>query len=70
MSTSPNPRASIVPAILLAAGITAAGFFIGAGFSRFRTADRVVSVKGVAVPAPSGGFEAHNVVGTHVDQAL
>ena len=48
MSTSPNPRASIVPAILLAAGITAAGFFIGAGFSRFRTADRVVSVKGVA----------------------
>lgn len=48
MSTSPNPRASIVPAILLAAGITAAGFFIGAGFSQFRTADRVVSVKGVA----------------------
>ena len=48
MTTLPTSRAPIIPAVLLALGITAGGFFVGAGFSRFRTADRTVSVKGVA----------------------
>jgi hypothetical protein len=48
MTSSPTSRASIIPAVLIALGMTVAGFFIGAGFSRFRTADRTVSVKGVA----------------------
>lgn len=39
---------SIIAAVVLALGMSAAGFFIGAGFSRFRTADRTVTVKGVA----------------------
>jgi len=39
---------SIVTAVLLAAGIALAGFFIGRGFERARSADRFVTVKGFA----------------------
>jgi hypothetical protein len=51
--TSPVPvarswAASIVPAALLALGLLGAGAFIGANIPRLRTADRTVTVKGVA----------------------
>jgi hypothetical protein len=39
----------VVPAsVALAAGLAAAGALIGSGFSRARTADRYVTVKGIA----------------------
>lgn len=42
-----NGRA-VVPAILLAAGIAAGGLAVGSGIRSFRSADRFVTVKGVA----------------------
>lgn len=39
---------SIVRSLILAAGIALAGLLVGGGFARMRTADRVVTVKGVA----------------------
>lgn len=39
---------SLVPALLLALGITAAGFFAGNGIVRAKDADRYVTVKGVS----------------------
>lgn len=38
----------LIAALVLAAGIAAGGFLAGSGFARLRTADRTVSVKGVA----------------------
>lgn len=38
----------LIPALILAAGIAAAGFAVGEGVQRFRTADRTVTVKGLA----------------------
>lgn len=48
MSSLPSTRSSILSAALIAVGMIAAGSLIGAGFARMRTADRTVSVKGVA----------------------
>ena len=48
---TPAPSLSssrIIAALVLAAGIAAGGFLAGSGFARMRTADRTVSVKGVA----------------------
>ncbi|MBL0940976.1 MAG: SIMPL domain-containing protein [Gemmatimonadaceae bacterium] len=47
-STASNPRLALLAAALLAIGLIAGGAFIGSGFTRFRTGDRVVTVKGVA----------------------
>jgi hypothetical protein len=45
----PAPRASLLlPAALLALGLLGAGAFVGANIPRLRTADRTVTVKGVA----------------------
>lgn len=41
-------NARLIRALILAAGIAAAGWFIGHGFIKARSADRVVAVKGVA----------------------
>lgn len=38
----------LIAALVLAAGIAGGGFLAGSGFARLRTADRTVSVKGVA----------------------
>ena len=38
----------LIAALVLAAGIATGGFLAGSGFARMRTADRTVSVKGVA----------------------
>ncbi len=46
-STS-SPLSRVVAAALLAVGVTAGGLLAGAGFARMRTADRTVTVKGVA----------------------
>lgn len=43
-----SSRSSIVAALVVALGLTAGGALIGTGFARMRTADRTVSVKGVA----------------------
>ncbi len=48
MTTSSSSRLSLLPAALVAVGLAVGGALIGNGFSRFRTADRVVTVKGVA----------------------
>jgi hypothetical protein len=48
---TPAPSLSssrLIAALVLAAGIAAGGFLAGSGFARMRTADRTVSVKGVA----------------------
>ena len=48
---TPAPSSSssrLIAALVLAAGIAAGGFLAGSGFARMRTADRTVSVKGVA----------------------
>lgn len=48
---TPAPSSSssrLFAALVLAAGIAAGGFLAGSGFARMRTADRTVSVKGVA----------------------
>jgi hypothetical protein len=47
-SASPSPLGRIIAALLLAIGVSLGGFFAGQGFARMRTADRIVSVKGVA----------------------
>lgn len=39
---------SVVSAAILAIGLLAGGYFVGNGFTRMRTADRTVSVKGVS----------------------
>lgn len=44
-----NPRRdSVIPAVILALGVAAAGGMIGQGMISARTADRVVTVKGIA----------------------
>jgi hypothetical protein len=48
MTTSSSAPGTIVAALLVAAGIAIGGLFVGNGFSSMRTADRSVSVKGVA----------------------
>jgi hypothetical protein len=48
---TPAPSSSssrLIAALVLAAGIAGGGFLAGSGFARMRTADRTVSVKGVA----------------------
>jgi uncharacterized protein len=47
MSDSVAPR-SLLAALVLALGVSAGGWLAGSGFARMRTADRTVSVKGVA----------------------
>lgn len=47
MSDSVAPR-SLLAALVLALGVSAGGWLAGTGFARMRTADRTVSVKGVA----------------------
>ena len=46
--TTPTTRSLLLPAALLALGLTAAGALVGAGIPRLRTADRTVLVRGVA----------------------
>jgi len=41
-------RNNLIPAVLIAVGITAAGWFVGHGYMKARSADRYVTVKGVA----------------------
>lgn len=43
-----NSKAFLLPAIVVAAGLAAGGWFIGRGFVTARSADRVVTVKGIA----------------------
>ena len=43
-----NTPPGILPALLLAAGLAAGGWFTGHGFMKARTADRTVTVKGIA----------------------
>jgi hypothetical protein len=45
---SSTTASTLVAALILAAGLAAGGALGGAGFARMRTADRTVSVKGVA----------------------
>lgn len=47
VSASP-PRGAVVAALVLALGLLGAGALVGAGIPRLRTADRTVTVKGVA----------------------
>jgi hypothetical protein len=47
-NTSAGPRAMLGAAALVALGLALAGLLAGAGVARVRTADRTVSVKGVA----------------------
>ena len=44
----PDTRSHLAIAIALSAGVALSGFFIGRGFVQSRTADRYVTVKGVA----------------------
>jgi hypothetical protein len=46
--TDRSPASRLLAALLLAAGLVAGGIAIGQGLQRFRTADRVVTVKGLA----------------------
>ena len=46
MAATTNAR--LVAAVVLAAGLSVAGFAIGSGIQRFRSADRYVSVKGIS----------------------
>lgn len=49
MASEPNTRnISIMSAAVIAIGLLVGGYFVGNGFTRMRTADRTVSVKGVA----------------------
>jgi hypothetical protein len=41
-------RRGIAGALVLALGIAACGWFVGSGLTRFRTADRLVTVKGIS----------------------
>jgi len=41
-------NANLVPAVIIAAGLAAAGAFTGLGFVKARTVDRFVTVKGIA----------------------
>lgn len=43
-----NPMFRLISAVLLAAGLAAAGFFVSNGLERFRMSDRSVTVKGLA----------------------
>lgn len=45
---APARSTSVVGALLLAIGVTAGGYFAGAGFLRARTGDRTVLVRGVS----------------------
>jgi hypothetical protein len=45
---SDRPAIGLVPALVLAAGLAACGWLVGRGFVESRTADRYVTVKGVA----------------------
>jgi hypothetical protein len=44
----PQPLATLLPWLVLAAGIAVAGWFVGHGFTEGRSGDRYVTVKGVA----------------------
>jgi hypothetical protein len=48
MSEGTHRSVGIGAALLIAAGVAAGGFAIGQGLERFRTADRTVTVKGLA----------------------
>ena len=48
MTTTASPRTILGAAALVALGLALAGWLAGAGVARVRTADRTVSVKGVA----------------------
>lgn len=43
-----NPVLRLIAAVMIAAGLAAAGFFVSNGLERFRMADRSVTVKGLA----------------------
>ena len=43
-----DARIGLIPALVLAAGVAAAGWNVGRGVERFRAADRSVTVKGLA----------------------
>lgn len=45
---STTPRALLLPALLLAAGIALGGYLAGAGVARARAGDRYVTVKGIS----------------------
>lgn len=45
---APNRGIGFFAALLLAGGVAAAGWFVGQGVERFRTADRTITVKGLA----------------------
>ena len=46
----------VVAALVIAAGLAAGGFAVSLGLERFRTADRTVSVKGLAEKDVEGDF--------------
>ncbi len=48
LASGRRPLLSVLPAAFIALGLVGAGALIGAGIPRLRTADRTVSVKGVA----------------------
>jgi uncharacterized protein len=43
-----NPMFRLISAVMIAAGVAAAGFFVSNGLERFRMSDRSVTVKGLA----------------------
>ncbi|HEY9095981.1 MAG TPA: SIMPL domain-containing protein, partial [Hydrogenophaga sp.] len=43
-----NPVFRLIAAVMVAAGLAAAGFFVSNGLERFRMSDRSVTVKGLA----------------------
>ena len=43
-----NPMFRLIAAVMVAAGLAAAGFFVSMGLERFRMSDRSVTVKGLA----------------------
>ncbi len=48
MNSQASSSARLAAALLVAIGLSIGGWFVGSGFARMRTADRTVSVKGVA----------------------
>lgn len=48
MSPTIQPVSKVIAAALVGAGLVAAGWFVGEGFRQGRTAERVVTVKGLA----------------------
>lgn len=55
-------RETILPALILAAGVVLAGGLLGQGVERFRMADRTITVKGLAERDVESDFVTWNIV--------